>query len=560
MKKTSLLLIVLLILTFPGFAQKQITIDFNTSNDSVKNLLGGNKLWDNTMELLHDEGIEQIRIHDYHDAGDYCFYSDFWNTDNTGNFTTINADFNPDNPSHYNWTATDEIVDQILSNNFEVFFRIGVSYPNPGIPPMAPYDPPYNSVTDPLNFSRFASLSSHTVKHYNKLWDNGFAYNIKYWEIWNEPGGLFWDGSILQFYKMYKAVSDSMKYADNSILVGGPAGVVTTSIGIQPDYRENFIEYCNNNNAPLDFYSWHIYNARNPYGLKSFADTIRNILDINGYPDAQSIISEINLELATGLDTVKDSPFGAAYYLSLVLTMQEAPMDKLLWYPSACHVMNFGGDTISSRSFYAMKSMKLLQTETPIKVDCSGNEVIENNWNADTTNLMVFAGKSTDNSKLYLLVSNLKSDKSDFNINLINLPWTNQDSIRIIKNEITATERYTQSETTVTGNSTISIIAQDYNSPSVLFYRIEKVVLTNKYDNEADKITFTNPVSSVLTFKNVSNSSFNSIDIIGINGQKVISTKFQRNLVVSELKSGIYLIIVKNIEGKIIFTSKFQKK
>ncbi len=175
MKKIYVLLLVIVLTSVSAIGQKNITIDFSVDIDTVKNILGGNRLWLNTVGLIQDEGIEQIRIHDYHDAGDYCFYSNFWNRDNNGDFTTINTNFDPNNPDDYDWTATDDIVDQIISNNFQVFFRMGVSYPNPSIPPMAPYGAPSNSQDDPLNFSRFPSLSEHTVMQNNQQWENGFA-------------------------------------------------------------------------------------------------------------------------------------------------------------------------------------------------------------------------------------------------------------------------------------------------------------------------------------------------------------------------------------------------
>ncbi len=357
---------------------------------------------------------------------------------------------------------------------------------------------------------------------------------------------------------MYQAASESMKNIDNSILVGGPGAVPTTTIGIQPEYREGFIDYCSTNNVPLDFYSWHIYGVENPYGIKAFADTIKTLLDVNGYTNAQSVISEINYELSGVLDTLTDSPYGAAYYLSTVLTMQDAPVDKLLWYPSACHVMSFNGDTMSSRSYYAMASMRLLQTITPIRVECLGSEVIEGSWDVDTTNMMVFAGKSVDNDKLYFLISNLNSENSIFDIDIANLPWSANDSIRIIKNEITYSERYTQTETMVVGGNSISITAENYSSPSVLFYRIEKASITNIEDVNANELVFANPVKDKLVFNTVpEDCSF--VEVFSISGQKIISHKFQNNINVSNLDSGIYLLVLKNQKGNKILTRKFQK-
>ena len=559
MKKTTLLIILFLLGIIISDAQKNITIFYNTNVDTLKNILGGNRLWENTIDLIQNEGIDMIRIHDYHDAGDYCFYSKFWNTNLSGDFTTINTSFNPNNPFDYDWNSTDSIINQIISNNFSVYFRIGVSFPNPSILPMCPYTPPYSSVTDTLNFSKFASLSKHTVMHYNHSWDNGFNYNIKYWEVWNEPGGAFWDSSATQFYQMYREVSDSIKYYDSTVFVGGPGAVPTTTIGINPKYREHFIEYCANNNIDLDFYSWHIYGAKNPYGIKMHADTIRNILNANGFVNSQSIISEINLELSSGVDTLKDSPYGAAYYLSTVLTMYDTYVDKLLWYPSSCHVMNFSGDTISSRSYYALSSLKKLQTETPIRVNCLGSEVVDNAWDQDTTNLMILAGKSVTNDKLYFLISNLNSDNSSFNINLENLPWNTNDSIKIIRNEITYDNRYLQTDTTVIGNNTIAITANNFSSPSVLFYRVEKQPTTNIFNLQNDnKIIITNPVKENIKIKNIPETC-KLIEIYNINGQRIMVSENKNEINVNSLSTGMYFIVFKDNKNTNIDLIKFQK-
>lgn len=115
---------------------------------------------------------------------------------------------------------------------------------------------------------------------------------------------------------MYHAVCDTLKTYAPDIKLGAPGAVPSTTIGVNHEYREDFIYYCAQNNLPIDFYSWHIYGAKNPYGIKSLADTIRNILDEKGFTETESIISEINSQLDSSLDTMGTSPYGAAYYLS----------------------------------------------------------------------------------------------------------------------------------------------------------------------------------------------------------------------------------------------------
>ena len=40
----------------------------------------------------------------------------------------------------------------------------------------------------PADFDKYARVVKHIAMHYNQGWDNGFHYNIRYWEFWNEPG------------------------------------------------------------------------------------------------------------------------------------------------------------------------------------------------------------------------------------------------------------------------------------------------------------------------------------------------------------------------------------
>ena len=117
----------LILITIKSNAQKIITVNFATSVDTIKDLLGGNrgKSFDpNTIQIKHDEGIKFIRTHDFHGILDYSDYSDFWNTDGLGH-DTINLSFDPYNPSDYHWNVADSIINLIISNNFKIFFPVG---------------------------------------------------------------------------------------------------------------------------------------------------------------------------------------------------------------------------------------------------------------------------------------------------------------------------------------------------------------------------------------------------------------------------------------------------
>jgi xylan 1,4-beta-xylosidase len=94
----------------------------------------------------------------------------------------------------------------------------------------------------------------HLVKRYGRD-------EVRQWffEVWNEPnlGGKdspigFWSGSQDDYFTMYKTTTLAIKAVDKAFKVGGPA---TSNNSWIPE----FIAYCKENNAPLDFITTHHY-------------------------------------------------------------------------------------------------------------------------------------------------------------------------------------------------------------------------------------------------------------------------------------------------------------
>jgi len=536
-------------------AQKVITVNFDSITGTVKDLQAGNLYFEPTAVLLHDEGINTIRVHDMHHALDYYDYSTFWNIDSANTYT-INQNFDPCNPADYIWHKADSVLDLLTDYDFNIFFRIGVSYPNPNISPPSPYDPPTNSDSESFNFSRFALLVKQTVRHYNEGWDNGRYFGIKYWEVWNEPGGLFWNGTPEQFYQMYKAVADTVKDYAPDIFIGAPGSVPVTTIGNKPEYREDFVNFCAQNNLPLDFYSWHIYGYKNPYGIKELADTIRSILDINGYTGAESIVSEINNNLDSTLDTLAISPYGAAYYLSTLLTAQEAPIDKLYWYPSCVGIkINQTGDTLSSRTYYAFTCFEQLRQSTPVEVLNDGDIVVDGNWNSYEKNFMVLSAKSNDYEKYSVLISNLSSNVSEIELHLQNLPFTPSDSVLVTKHIINEDFVYKTETYYITGNNSITITDNHCPNPGVLFYQLEKVPVSSIEENTVSPFIVFSPVRDKLYYKNLPGNT-HWMELYSLSGELILREK---RIVSLNIPEGTYLLVLKDEFNHVILTKKIIK-
>jgi xylan 1,4-beta-xylosidase len=73
-------------------------------------------------------------------------------------------------------------------------------------------------------------------------------------EVWNEPnlGYAFWAGTQADYFQLYKAAAVAVKAVSPQLKVGGPA---TSSTAWLPE----FLAYCAQENAPLDFISTHVY-------------------------------------------------------------------------------------------------------------------------------------------------------------------------------------------------------------------------------------------------------------------------------------------------------------
>ncbi len=95
---------------------------------------------------------------------------------------------------------------------------------------------------------------NHIIERYGRS-------EVRSWffEVWNEPnlGGEgspfgFWSGSKEEYFKLYKSTAKAVKRCDSCLKVGGPA---TSNNAWIPE----FIDFCNTNDAPLDFVSTHQY-------------------------------------------------------------------------------------------------------------------------------------------------------------------------------------------------------------------------------------------------------------------------------------------------------------
>ena len=303
-----------------------------------------------------------------------------------GNASIIFPDWraDPEKPGSYNFAPTDQVLAAIRASGAEIYYRVGRSWG-------ANIDPP-------RDFDKFANVVKHIAMHYNQGWANGFHYDIRYWEFWNEPDGVFWSGTPEQFYSLYEKTVRALKSVDSALKVGGDAKASPADDG---GYREGFIDYCAAHKLPLDFYSWHTYADRSadPYDAVRLAKEIRGMLDTHGFPKAESILSEWNLtpDFTDSEKTRLQGVDNAAYIGAVLSYFQDAPIDHAMFYRGDAAWMGLfdlhGQYFKTAHTFQAMGKM----LDTPQRLSVAGT---------DTFGLAALAGRSADGNTVQILISN----------------------------------------------------------------------------------------------------------------------------------------------------------
>jgi len=446
------------------FAQdKIIIVDFNTNLGRLKNLNGINGIPGNALQGYKDAGFYLVRTHPRGDNTDYDAYTTFFNKSTM----LFNQNFDPTNPDNYNWTLPDASIASIENNGFKTYFRIGVPWPGRTTPTAPPLDP------DGINFTKFAEICKRTVMHYNEGWDNGFHYGIQYWEIWNEPDGRFWDGTPQQFYRLYEASANAIKSLDSDLMVGGPSVTPGAIVPKDPEYFPDFLSDLRDNNAPLDFFSWHLYKVYDPYKVKEHSEYVRKTLDQYGFYKTESHLNEINIDLGGSRSQDLNSPKGAAYVASTLITLQFSPVDELMWFRGQSHGMGIFDSDVAGEPRYRwnglpFKMMNYMVKETPVRIAALGADTV-----SVDKNFMVLAGKSENKRKVYLIVSNYAGSIQDFTVSLTNLPWDERGEIELTTNIVNEANFFTESIESFTGSSTILKTLTDSESPSVYLLRFQ---------------------------------------------------------------------------------------
>lgn len=373
--------------------------------------LGGfNKFDFSPIAYLKKAGVPYSRLHDVNGAFGGNRFVDIPNI-----FRDFDADVN--DPTSYDFTFTDVLIEAMYQYGVEPMFRLGVTIENQAN--IKAY-----RIYPPEDFQKWAEICEHIIRHYNEGWADGYHYGITYWEIWNEPDNdipgfnQMWLGTPEQYYELYDVTAKHLKSCfGDTIKVGGYG---CTSFGgfrycpekygmdipvrkKTPRYEnsmwklrffEGFWEYISTHGSPIDFFSWHSYSDVDATVLMSeFLDIV---LHKYGYDGLETHLNEWNNAHERMLN---GTSYASAATAAMFCGMQNTNTDILFYYDSRiAAASNYAG-------LFDFKSLKPVSTYYAF---VAFNELYQlgNQTFCETDALNVYALAAAAGEKKAVLISN----------------------------------------------------------------------------------------------------------------------------------------------------------
>ena len=284
---------------------------------------------------FEDYKLARIPYSRNHDSAMCGIYGGPYSHDITCIFPNFDAD--PEDPASYDFECTDEAILVALDAGTKTFFRLGQTIE---------HQIKKHGTIPPKNFKKWAVICEHIIRHYTEGWANGFYHDMPYWEIWNEPdldrddslNKRCWGGTKAEFFDFYEIAAKHLKACFPHLKIGGPA------LAGNKGWAEDFLREMNERNVPLDFFSWHIY-GKSPLDVSERAETIRGMLDENGFKDTESILNEWNYvrgwveEFVYSIKAIH-SIKNAAFIMAVISEAQKSSINMLMYYDTRPSVFN----------------------------------------------------------------------------------------------------------------------------------------------------------------------------------------------------------------------------
>lgn len=468
----------------------------------------------NLTENFQQTGLNYVRTHDYYGACD---------------ISTIFPDTsrNASDSTAYNFASSDFVIAASINAGCKILFRLGESYEA---------NPIHNN--PPADMNKWADVCLNIVKHYNHGWNNGFNYNIKEWEVWNEPDGYaFWSGSSDDFVNLYRHTSLKLKQFDSTLLIGGPgiASVFST------EFLNTFFTAISTENLPFDFFSYHYYNIANPY-FYSYLDSLvtKKLLQF-GLSSAKRYVTEWStLNFSGNINQIEvwhNNPYVSAQAASVLSYWQNNGPDKAFWYRTDEYLFGLfnesnGTYTYSGRTFQALNFLN----KTQYRLATTGNDFLGKTF---------IAGQTALGDSLNFLISDHSSSAKGYTINVNNIDPNYFYTYQIYRVLTSDSMTSVSSGVVLSNNSVISI---NGITPFTDLIKLEKHIM-NKVDefsmNNNAFFAYPNPAKDQLNITLVNTENIPQIiQMFNSQGKLVQTLHVIRTMQIdiSNLPPGIYYL------------------
>ena len=369
------------------------------------------------FHYLTEANIPYSRLHDVGGRFGCNMFVDIPNV-----FRDFSADEN--DPDSYDFVFTDIIISALVKAGCEPIYRLGVTIENFHV--IKAY-----RIFPPSDMAKWARICEHIVRHYNEGWANGFEYNIKYWEIWNEPDGhrdiaenAMWKGTKEEYFELYRVTSKHLrKCFGSSIKIGGYAScgfyvardlqdVTGAAFGTKKvltdweerityfaEFFDEFIDIVKKEALPFDFFSHHSY-ADVKANLKMQAYCEQHLKKA-GFENIEIHLNEWNTN-----PYIKDrgTELACANAVANMCAMHSTKMTAMCYYDAQVSASVYGGlfNPITREPFcayYGFKAFgKLYALGTQVECTCDNPDV--------------YTLAATNGSTTAVLLSNLGEDTS----------------------------------------------------------------------------------------------------------------------------------------------------
>ena len=290
------------------------------------------------FKYLKDAGIPFSRLHDVGGMFGRGVFVDIPNL-----FRDFDADEN--DPGSYDFAFTDTLINALVANGVEPFFRLGVTIENYVKIKRYRIDPP-------KDFAKWARICEHVIRHYTEGWANGFNHKITYWEIWNEPENWetiekneMWHGSFEEYCRLYDVASRHLKAKFPHLKIGGFASCGVGAITwknpsprskYQLECFHEFLKYIKEHGCPIDYFSYHSY--ADVESLMTQTHYVRKHLDEAGYAGLETCLNEwLPAPNHDKLGTAQQ----AAEVAAVLVGFQNGPVDSAAIYDARCGLGNY---------------------------------------------------------------------------------------------------------------------------------------------------------------------------------------------------------------------------